>query len=63
MTRSISHFTIGLLSLAIAACSPNAPPARSDAPKLAQTPSPVAAIRAAGAGDDSVVQVAPRVKF
>ncbi len=59
MTRSISRLFACVLTLALAACSPNVPPARSDAPKLAQTPSPVAAIRAAGAGDDSVVQVAP----
>lgn len=59
MTRSTSRFAVGLLALAAAACTPNAPPTRSDASKLAQTPSPVAAIRAAGAGDDSVVQVAP----
>lgn len=59
MTRTITRLAIGLLALAAAACTPNAPPARSDAPRLAQTPSPVAAIRAAGAGDDSVVQVAP----
>ena len=59
MTRSISRIAICLLTLAVGACTPNAPPTRSDAPKLAQTPSPVAAIRAAGAGDDSVVQVAP----
>ncbi len=59
MTRLNSRLAIGLLTLAFAACTPNAPPARSDAPKLTQSPSPVAAIRAAGAGDDSVVQVAP----
>ncbi len=59
MTRSNSRFATGVLVLAVAACTPNAPPTRSDAPKLAQTPTPVAAIRAAGAGDDSVVQVAP----
>ncbi|MFZ2234850.1 MAG: tetratricopeptide repeat protein [Dokdonella sp.] len=59
MTRTISRLALGLLALAVAACTPNTPPTRSDTPKLAQTPSPVAAIRAAGTGDDSVVQVAP----
>ena len=61
MTRTSFQLATGLLALAlaVAACTPNAPPSRSDAPKLPQTSSPVAAIRAAGAGDDSVVQVAP----
>ena len=59
MTRSIPLIAVSAFALALAACSPNAPPARSDAPKLLQTPNPVAAIRAAGTGDDSVVQVAP----
>lgn len=59
MTRLNFQLATGLLALAITACTPNAPPVRNDAPKLAQSPSPVAAIRAAGAGDDSVVQVAP----
>lgn len=59
MKNALLLFAASALTLAIAACSPNAPRSRSDAPKLAQTPNPVAAIRAAGAGDDSVVQVAP----
>lgn len=59
MTRSIPRFAAGAIALVVAACSPVATPPRSDAPRLASTQNPVAAIRAAGAGDDSVVQVAP----
>lgn len=58
--KNTSHpLAFAAFALALGACTPNSPPVRSDAPRLAQTPSPVAAIRAAGSGDDSVVQVAP----
>lgn len=61
MTRSIRYAFLAAASiLVIAACSPTAPVVRPTAPsKLPALPYPVSAIRAAGAGDDSVVQVAP----
>lgn len=61
MTRSFKPSLLAAATfLALAACSSNTPPPRPDAaPKLEPTPYPVSSIRKAGAGDDSVVQVAP----
>lgn len=60
MTRSIRHASFAAaFTLAIAACSAPPPPRPDAAAKLAPTPFPVSSIRKAGAGDDSVVQVAP----
>lgn len=61
MNRPTSYALFAaVIVFGVAACSPNAPPARPDAPaKLTPTPYPVTSIRKAGEGDDSVIQVAP----